>query len=151
MNILEYMKDHLLVLDGGMGTLLQAAGLQPGELPERWNLSRPLVIRDIHRDYLRAGSHVINTNTFGANALKFSHEELENIVCTAVCNARMAQECAGVSHPTWVALDIGPCGKLLKPYGDLDFEDAVALFAETVRLGVKYGVDLITIETMNDA
>ena len=151
MNILEYMKEHLLVLDGGMGTLLQAAGLAAGELPERWNLTRPLVIRDIHRDYLRAGSHVINANTFGANALKFSPEELENIICTAVCNARMAQECAGVSHPSWVALDIGPCGKLLKPYGELDFEDAVELFAKTVRLGVKYGVDLITVETMNDS
>ena len=151
MNILDYMKDHLLVLDGGMGTLLQAAGLAPGELPERWNLTHPLTIRDIHRDYLRAGSHVINANTFGANLLKFSPEELENIICTAVCNARMAQECAGVDHPTWVALDIGPCGKLLKPYGDLDFEEAVSLFAHTVRLGVKYGVDLITIETMNDS
>ena len=151
MNILEYMKEHLLVLDGGMGTLLQAAGLAAGELPERWNLTRPLVIRDIHRDYLRAGSHVINANTFGANALKFSPEELENIICTAVRNARMAQECAGVSHPSWVALDIGPCGKLLKPYGELDFEDAVELFAKTVRLGVKYGVDLITVETMNDS
>ena len=151
MNILEYMKEHLLVLDGGMGTLLQAAGLAAGELPERWNLTRPLVIRDIHRDYLRAGSHVINANTFGANALKFSPEELENIICTTVCNARMAQECAGVSHPSWVALDIGPCGKLLKPYGELDFEDAVELFAKTVRLGVKYGVDLITVETMNDS
>ena len=151
MNILDYMKEHLLVLDGGMGTLLQAAGLAAGELPERWNLTHPTVIRDIHRDYLRAGSHVINANTFGANALKFSHEELENIICTAVCNARMAQDCAEVSHPSWIALDIGPCGRLLKPYGDLDFEDAVALFAETVRLGVKYGVDLITIETMNDS
>ncbi|MBQ7322738.1 MAG: homocysteine S-methyltransferase family protein [Clostridia bacterium] len=151
MDFLTYIKDHTVVLDGGMGTLLQSAGLGAGELPERWNLSHPLVIRDIHRDYLRAGSHVINTNTFGANLLKFSHEELENIVCTAVCNARMAQECASVSHPTWVALDIGPCGKLLKPYGDLDFEDAVALFAATVRLGVKYGVDLITVETMNDS
>ena len=98
-----------------MGTLLQAAGLSAGELPERWNLTHPLVIRDIHRDYLRAGSHVINANTFGANGLKFSPEELENIVCAAVCNARMAQECADISHPSWVALDIGPCGKLLKP------------------------------------
>ena len=103
MDFLTYIKDHTVVLDGGMGTLLQSAGLGAGELPERWNLSHPLVIRDIHRDYLRAGSHVINTNTFGANLLKFSHEELENIVCTAVCNARMAQECASVSHPTWVA------------------------------------------------
>ena len=151
MNILKYMETHLLVLDGGMGTLLQAAGLAAGELPERWNLTHPTVIRDIHCDYLRAGSHVINANTFGANGLKFSPEELESIVCAAVCNARMAQECAGVSHPSWVALDIGPSGKLLKPYGDLAFEDAVALFAQVVRLGVKYGVDLITVETMNDS
>ena len=151
MNILTYLQNHLLVLDGGMGTLLQAAGLAAGELPERWNLTRPEVIRDIQRDYLRAGSHVINTNTFGANALKFEPEELEAIVRAAVENARAAQAAACVDHPTWVALDIGPCGKLLRPYGDLDFEDAVELFAKTVRLGVKYGVDLITIETMNDS
>ena len=151
MSILEYMKEHLLVLDGGMGTLLQAAGLAAGELPERWNLTHPTVIRDIHRDYLRAGSHVINANTFGANGLKFFPEELEQIVCAAVRNAREAQACADVAHPSWVALDIGPSGKLLKPYGDLDFEDAVALFAQVVRLGVKYGVDLITVETMNDS
>ena len=151
MNISAYLQNHLLVLDGGMGTLLQAAGLAAGELPERWNLTRPDVIRDIQRDYLRAGSHVINTNTFGANALKFAPEELEAIVRAAVENARAAQAAARVDHPTWVALDIGPCGKLLRPYGDLDFEDAVELFAQTVRLGVKYGVDLITIETMNDS
>ncbi len=151
MNFKDYIKDHTLILDGGMGTLLQEAGLPAGELPERWNLTHPLVIRDIHRAYLEAGSHVINANTFGANGLKFSPEELENIICTAICNARMAQQTAPPDHPSWVALDIGPTGKLLKPYGDLDFEDAVALFAAVVRLGVKYGADLVTVETMNDS
>lgn len=151
MIITEYAKEHLLFLDGGMGTLLQSSGLQPGELPERWNLSHPRVITDIHRAYYDAGSHVVNTNTFGANGLKFSAEELDSIVKASVENARTAAAESTGKQEKWVALDIGPTGKLLKPYGDLDFEDAVALFAQVIRLGVKYGVDLIFIETMNDS
>ena len=151
MNILEFSKDHLLFLDGGMGTLLQSQGLQPGELPERWNLSHPDIITGIHREYFDAGSHVVNTNTFGANCLKFSSEELDAIVRAAVENARAAAEESSGTQPKWVALDVGPLGRLLKPYGDLDFEDAVAVFAETVRLGTKYGADLVFIETMNDS
>ena len=150
MKITEFMKDNLLYLDGGMGTLLQAKGLAAGELPERWNISRPEVITEIHRAYYDAGSHVVNTNTFGANIRKFSREELDNIVRAAVENARRAAEESSGTQPKWVALDIGPTGRMLMPYGDLDFEDAVACFAETVKLGVKYGVDLIMIETMND-
>ncbi|MBQ3000066.1 MAG: homocysteine S-methyltransferase family protein [Clostridia bacterium] len=149
MNILSYLKENLVFLDGGMGTLLQSEGLRAGELPERWNLSHPEIIRRIHRAYFEAGSNIVSTNTFGANRLKFSAEELDEIVSAALANARAAQE--GIDHPTFVALDIGPTGRMLRPYGDLDFEDAVALFAETVRLGVKYGVDLIFIETMNDS
>ncbi|MBQ8431514.1 MAG: homocysteine S-methyltransferase family protein [Clostridia bacterium] len=151
MNLLEYANQHLLYLDGGMGTLLQKAGLGPGELPERWNLSHPEVITKIHTDYLCAGSNVISTNTFGANLLKFTPEELDTVVGAAVENARRAQTAAGVPHPTWVALDIGPTGRMLAPYGDFDFEEAVATFAATVRLGVKHGVDLIFIETMSDS
>ena len=75
MNILDYAKEHILYLDGGMGTLLQARGLVPGQLPEGWNLSHPEVITAIHRAYYDAGSHVVNTNTFGANRLKFSPAE----------------------------------------------------------------------------
>ncbi len=149
MKILDYLKKNILVLDGGMGTLLQSAGLSAGELPERWNLSHPEVIRKIHRDYFDAGSNVVSTNTFGANILKFSPDELDEIVRSAVENAKIARE--GVDGERFIALDIGPTGKLLKPYGDLDFEDAVSIFAETVKLGVKYGVDLIFIETMNDS
>ena len=148
--ITEYIKDNLLILDGGMGTLLQKRGLCAGELPERWNITHSDVIVDIHRAYLDAGSNVISTNTFGANLLKFSEDELEQIISAAVSNARRAIELS-TQENAFVALDIGPVGKMLRPYGDLDFEDAVSVFSRTVELGVKYGVDLIFIETMNDS
>ena len=151
MNITEFLKDHLIYLDGGMGTLLQKRGLVPGELPETWNLTHPEEITAIHKAYYDAGAHVVNTNTFGANGLKFSPEALEEIVRAAVENARAAAAASTGPQPKWVALDMGPTGKMLKPYGDLDFEDAVALFAQVVRLGVKYGADLIFIETMSDS
>ncbi|MBR6577711.1 MAG: homocysteine S-methyltransferase family protein [Clostridia bacterium] len=151
MNITEFLKNHIVFLDGGMGTLLQERGLDAGELPERWNLERPEVIVDIHRAYFDAGSNIVNTNTFGANILKFSADELDSIVKAAIQNARAAAELSVGTQEKFVALDIGPTGKMLKPYGDLDFEDAVAIFAKTVKLGVKYGADLIVIETMNDS
>ena len=151
MNVKELLTNQTVILDGGMGTLLQAAGLRPGEHPEEWNLSHPDVIQGIHRAYFDAGSHIVNTNTFGANRLKFSKEQLDLIVRAAVENAKAAREASSGTQEKFIALDIGPTGKLLKPYGDLDFEDAVAVFAETVRLGVQYGVDLIMIETMNDS
>ena len=151
MKITEYLKSNLLYLDGGMGTLLQEQGLRPGELPETWNITHPDVITKIHRDYYDAGSNVVSTNTFGANLLKFSPEELKNIVKAAVENARQAAKESSGSQKKWVALDIGPSGRMLAPYGDFDFEDAVSLFAETIKLGVLFGVDLILIETMNDS
>lgn len=151
MNITEFLKNNIVFLDGGMGTLLQERGLAAGELPERWNLEHPEVIVDIHRAYFDAGSNIVNTNTFGANILKFSAEELDSIVKAAIENARKAAELSVGAQEKFVALDIGPTGKMLKPYGDLDFEDAVKVFAETVKLGVKYGADLIVIETMNDS
>lgn len=151
MNILSYMRDHILLLDGGMGSLLQARGLQPGEHPERWNITHPEVIIEVQQAYFDAGSNVVNTNTFGANGLKFDDAELEEIVAAAIANARAAAERSRGTQPKFVALDIGPTGRLLRPYGDLDFEDAVAIFAQVVRLGVQYGADLIFIETMNDS
>ena len=151
MNILDYMKNNTLYLDGGMGTLLQEAGLAPGELPERWNLTHPDVIEKIQRGYFDAGSNVVNTNTFGANSLKFDTPELEEIIRAAVENAKRARDTSSGSQEKFIALDIGPCGKLLKPYGDFDFEDAVRLFAQIVRVGAASGVDLIFIETMSDS
>ena len=151
MNIRDFIKNNIVYLDGGMGTLLQKSGLQPGELPEHWNISHPEVIREIHKNYYDSGSNVVNTNTFGANTLKFSIDELDEIICHAVKNADEARKASLGKQEKFIALDVGPTGKLLKPLGDLDFEDAVKIFAETIRLGVKYGVDLITIETMNDS
>ena len=151
MKITEYIKNNTVILDGGMGTLLQASGLKAGELPEKWNITHPEVVRGIHRGYLDAGSNVISTNTFGANSLKFSADQLDLIISAAVDNARRAIDESKGDQPKWVALDVGPTGRMLKPIGDLDFDDAVEIFAETVRLGVKHGVDLIFIETMADS
>ena len=151
MKILDYMKENILYLDGGMGTLLQEAGMKPGELPEMWNLTHPEEIVKIQKSYFDAGSNVVNTNTFGANSLKFDLPLLEEIIEAAINNAKKARELSTSPSEKFVALDIGPCGKLLKPYGDFDFEDAVELFAQIVRAGVKHGVDLIFIETMSDS
>ena len=151
MKITEYIKNNTVILDGGMGTLLQASGLKAGELPEEWNITHPEVVCAIHKGYLDAGSNVISTNTFGANSLKFSLDQLDLIISAAVDNARRAIDESKGDQPKWVALDVGPTGRMLKPIGDLDFDDAVEIFAETVRLGVKHGVDLIFIETMADS
>ncbi len=145
------MKNNILYLDGGMGTLLQEAGMKPGELPEMWNITHPDVIVEIQKNYFDAGSNVVNTNTFGANSLKFELPLLESIVGAAVANAKKARALSTAPQEKFIALDIGPCGKLLKPYGDFDFEDAVELFAQIVRAGVSHGVDLIFIETMSDS
>lgn len=151
MNIRDFIKNNIVYLDGGMGTLLQKSGLQPGELPERWNISHPEVIKEIHKSYYDSGSNIVNTNTFGANSLKFDADELSEIIYHAVKNADEARKTSSGNQEKFIALDVGPTGKLLKPLGDLDFEDAVKAFAEVISLGVKYGVDLITIETMNDS
>ena len=151
MDILQYLKNNILYLDGGMGTLLQARGLVAGEKPECWNLTHPEIITDVHKQYFNAGSNVVNTNTFGANCLKFGAEELDAIIGAAIANARRAAEESDGGQPKWVALDIGPTGKMLAPYGELDFEDAVSIFAKTIRLGVQHGADLIFIETMSDS
>ncbi|MBS5335194.1 MAG: homocysteine S-methyltransferase family protein [Firmicutes bacterium] len=151
MKLLDYMKDNIVYLDGGMGTLIQEAGLPAGEYPENWNITHPEVIEEIHRSYFDAGSNIVNTNTFGANSLKFSNEKLKEIIKSAIENASRARKSSKGSQEKYIALDIGPCGKLLKPYGDLAFEDAVELFAEIVRAGDSTEVDLIFIETMSDS
>lgn len=148
--ILEQLGKKLLFFDGGMGTLLQEKGLKPGELPETWNLNHPEDIIGIHQAYIEAGSDIVLTNTFGANALKFKDDTypLKKIVEAAVQNVKTAQERAG--KKVYTALDVGPTGKLLKPMGDLDFEDAYNAFKEVMIYGEQAGVDLIHIETMSD-
>lgn len=151
MTVLDHLKQHMLYLDGGMGTLLQQRGLRAGEAPEGWNLTHPDAVQEIHRAYFDAGSHVVSANTFGANALRYAPDELERIVAAALDNVRAAREASRAAQEKFVALDIGPTGRLLRPFGDFDFEDAVRAFAAAVRLGVKHGAELILIETMNDS
>ena len=151
MKFLDFVKNNVVCLDGGCGTYLQKNGLAGGELPERWNVSHGEVITGMHKAYYDAGSNVVFTNTFGANAIKYSDEELEAVVTAAVANAKAAREQSAAPQEKFVALDIGPLGKLLKPMGDLEFDDAVAIFAKTVRFGVAAGVDLVVVETMSDS
>lgn len=125
--------------DGSMGTMLQSAGLGAGELPELLNITDSEKVLAVHRAYAAAGSEYITTNTFGANRLK-----MENCAEVIKAGVRLAK-----STGKKVALDIGPTGKLLKPMGELDFEDAVAVFAEMINAG-KDGSDVVLIETMSD-
>ena len=150
MDFKSFLKDNIVVLDGGMGTLLQERGLTPGELPERWNISKPDIITEIHKGYFDSGANVVLANTFGANSFKFSDEELDAVIKAALENAKAARDGSSFGGEKFVALDIGPTGKLLKPLGTLDFEDAVAVFKKSAELGAKYGADLVFIETMGD-
>ena len=131
------------LIDGGMGTLLQARGLRPAESPEDWNLERPGEIASVHAAYAEVGARVVYANTFGANPLKYrgSHD-LGEVIRAGIALAKRSG--------ARVALDIGPTGRLLKPTGDLDFDAAYEAFAETVRLGTAAGADLVAIETMGD-
>ncbi len=151
MKITEFLQENRVFLDGGTGTLLQSAGLPLGELPERWNCTHADTLVQIHKDYFDVGCHVVCTNTFGANALKFTEEELAEVIRSAVANAKRARELSVSPQEKYIALDVGPLGKLLKPYGDLGLEEAIACFAKTVKMGVQCGVDLIYIETMGDS
>ena len=141
---------RVLFFDGGMGTLLQQRGLAPGELPESWNLTHPEEVLAIHRDYLAAGADFSTANTFGANRLKLHGEtySVPELTAAGVRLARQAVELSG--RPAFVALDVGPTGKLLQPMGDLPFEEAVAAFQETVKAGVEAGADCVITETMRD-
>ena len=154
MSVLDYLGKELLYFDGAMGTRLQAAGLKPGELPEVWNITHGDVVAGIHAGYVRAGANILKSNTFGANALKMkgSGYSVEDVVLAAFENARRAFASVPEmpEEKKFTALDLGPTGKLLAPYGDLQFEEAVSLYAEIVRAGDKAGADLILVETMSD-
>lgn len=145
-NILEILKKRRLYFDGGTGTVLQEMGLPGGTPPEIWNIEAPEKIIALHRDYINAGCNIINTNTFGINADKY--ENYEELIKYAFDCINVAK--AGADD-VFVSFDVGPTGRLLKPLGDMDFEEAVELFAKNIRCAEKYGADLITIETMNDS
>ena len=149
-SFLERLGTEWLYCDGGTGSVLQAKGLKGGELPERWNLTRPEDIIDLAYSYFSAGSDIVNSNTFGANRLHYPDpSELRAVVMAGVRHVKEGMRRAG-RDDGFVALDIGPSGRLLKPMGDLGFEEAVELFAEVVRYGSEAGADLVLIETMSD-
>lgn len=149
MNHIPLEKDAILFLDGGMGTQLQGKGLQPGEMPEAWNVSRPKDILAVHEAYFKAGADIAYANTFGANPAKYhGSAPLEDVIAAGVSIAREAATTVGGKRG--VALDIGPTGRLLKPFGDFEFDAAYDAFAEQVRIGEKAGADLAVIETMGD-
>ena len=150
--LMEEIRKRIVFFDGGTGSLLQANGLKPGELPETWNILHPEIVTKLHYDYLEAGADIVKTNTFGANGLKFndaSEYGLDEIVAAAMENAKKAVSKAG--DKGYIALDIGPTGKLLKPLGDLGFEEAYRLFSDVVAVGAREGADLVLIETMSDS
>lgn len=144
--LLDKLGKEILFFDGAMGTQLQKNGLKSGELPENMNLTHPEVLLKIHKEYLDAGADIVTTNTFGANSLKFSN--VDEIITSGVSLAKKAVANAGGNH--FVALDVGPLGKLLKPCGEIEFERAYDLFKEQVIAGEKAGADFILLETMGD-
>ncbi len=138
-----------VLFDGAMGTMLQKRGLKRGQIPEVLNLTDPGMIESIHKEYFEAGCDIVSANTFGANRYKTEKTgySVEELVASAVGIAKSA---AGDSKGKYVALDIGPCGRVLYPTGDLPFEEAVSVFSETVRAGDAAGADLILLETFTD-
>ncbi|MFA9399035.1 MAG: homocysteine S-methyltransferase family protein [Clostridiaceae bacterium] len=146
MKIKSFLENGFLIFDGAMGTMLQKKGLKIGEIPEMYNMLYPDIIEEIHRVYIKAGADIITTNTFGANEIKLkdSKYEVEDIIQSAV---EIAKKAAGDNY---VALDLGPIGKLLEPTGDISFERAYNIFKRQVVAGVKAGCDAILIETFSD-
>ena len=143
-----FKQSNTILLDGGMGTMLQAAGLKLGARPEELNITDPQLIEGIHAQYAAAGSRIINANTFGASAHKLagSAYSLEEIIAAGIANCKRA--CA--PYGALAALDVGPLGELLEPNGTLAFEDAVEEYARIVRAGAAAGADLIFFETFTD-
>lgn len=138
--MIDLTKYH--IFDGGMGTMLQARGLAAGECPERLNLSAPQTVEDVHAAYIRAGADIITANTFGASRRKLG-EDPAPYISAGVAAARRA-------GAPLVALDVGPLGGLMEPYGDMSFAEAYRQFAEIAEAGAAAGADLVLIETMSD-
>ena len=141
---------NLLILDGAMGTMLQAAGMKAGEHPEVFGFDNPEIVKNIHLKYIESGSNVIYTNTFGANAHKLEGCKIDVDIAIATAIKSAKEAVAKSKKQVKVALDIGPIGELLEPLGVLRFEDAYEIYKEMVVAGEKYGADIIIFETFTD-
>ena len=150
---MENKKNNTItILDGGMGTMLQASGLGLGIRPEVFGLENPEIVEDIHKQYINAGSNVIYANTFGANShtMKGQKYSVEEVITANVSSAKRAVEMCGAGGRVRVALDVGPLGMLMEPLGPLTFDEAYEIFSRTAIAGEKAGADLVVIETMSD-
>ncbi len=157
MDIRSLIGKKMLYFDGGLGTLLQAEGLQPGEEPERWNIEHPEIIQKVHFSYYQVGCHIVTTDSLGCNELNFPDEGLysvESVAQAAVNNAKRAREqmdsLDGGAEPRFIAFSIGSLGRLLKPLGTMSFDDAYKVFARTVKAADAAGADILHFETIND-
>ena len=150
MSFSELLHNGLVLLDGGMGTLLCEKGLKPGEPTQSWNLTHPEEVSAVHRAYMDAGSNIVCANTFGVNTLNSTPEQADALIGAAFDCLRRAKAATTGQQEILLALDMGPLGRLLEPFGYLSFEDATAAFAAVVRLGVKHGAQAIVIETFTD-
>ena len=146
MDIRSFLKERLVIFDGAMGTMLQKRGLKVGEIPESLNFTHPEIIKSIHAEYIDSGCHVITSNTFGANSYKTekSGYSVEEIITKGLSLAKEA------ANGKYVALGLGPIGKLMEPVGDMSFEEACELYKEQILPGLKAGADLILFETFTD-
>ncbi len=148
--ITELLGKRILFFDGAMGTMLQGSGLKAGELPELLNVTHPELITSIHKKYYDAGCNIATVNTFGANSYKLKDSGYlpEQVISAAIGCAKAAREQSANSDDKFIAMDMGPIGRLIEPMGDLSFDEAYGLFAEMAACGEKAGADLILIETM---
>ncbi len=146
-SLLERSSEKVIVFDGAMGTMLMASGLSQGETPEMWNIEKPSLVMGIHRQYYEAGSDVVHTNTFGGNILKLQDRGLADRMETINKEAaRLAREVC--PEDKFVAGDMGPTGKMLKPLGELTVEEMEEAFYEQAKALIEGGVDFLSIETM---
>ena len=144
----ERLNKDLLIFDGGFGSQLQELGMKAGEIPEYYNIEHPEMIIDIHHRYLKAGADFITTNTFGANPLKLEQHKYsyQEVILAAIQNAKEAKK---IKPDAYIALDIGPIGKLMEPMGTLTFDEVYQSVKQMVEL-VKEDIDVVLFETMTD-
>lgn len=148
MNIREYIKDNILIFDGAMGTMLQRKGLNINKGTEKFNITHSEIVKNIHKEYIKAGAKVITTNTFGANEIRLKNTpySVEEIICSGVNIAKEVMD----RENGFVALDIGPIGRKVGENEEIDFNRAKNIFKRQIKEGIKYEVDLVIIETMTD-